>query len=110
MYIREAHALDDPRTKHPVDDPEKGGPGAVKQPKTEAERHETAAKCVKNLGLTMPTLVDEMSNTTNRAYRAHPDRFYVIGGSGRIVFAGERGPWGFDPEAVDAALEKTLGA
>jgi hypothetical protein len=64
-----------------------------------------ATKCIEGLGLTLPTLVDSMDDATSRAYGAWPDRFYVVGLDGRIAYAGEPGPRGFDVDAVQTALK-----
>ena len=108
VYIREAHPSEEtsgPRNRSQFGG---GGPGIVSQPTTIAQRHRAAQKCVSGLGLTLPTVVDDMSNSTNEAYGAHPDRLYVIGKDGKVAFQGEPGPWGFDPTALETALRKTL--
>ena len=45
-----------------------------------------------------------MDNTAARAYKAWPDRLYVIGLDGRIALAGARGPWGFKPALENARV------
>jgi hypothetical protein len=56
----------------------------------------------------MPVLVDEMDDAVSEAFAAWPERIYVVGGNGRIVFAGGPGPFEFDPEAAESALETLL--
>lgn len=73
------------------------------------ERDATAKKCVVKLGIHIPALVDDMHNTTERAYTAWPDRLYVIDREGRIAFKSEAGPFGFHPEAMAKALEPLVG-
>ena len=75
------------------------------QPKDEAARHAVATKCIAGLELTLPTVVDSMDDATSRAYGAWPDRFYVVGLDGKIAYAGQPGPWGFDVGAVETALK-----
>ena len=110
MYIREAHPADEPGNEPRSDrrPPHGGGRGAVDQPKDEAERHEVAAKAVKYLKLTLPTLVDTMDDQVSRDYGGWPDRMYIVGLDGTVAYAGGPGPRGFDPDAVEAALKTML--
>lgn len=85
-----------------------GGRGAVDDPKDDAERHEVAQKCIDALGLKLPTLVDGIDDAVSRAYGAWPDRMYIVGADGKIAYAGDPGPWGFDPDAVETALKGLL--
>ena len=57
----------------------------------------------------MPVLVDGMDNTVSIAFAAWPERIYVIGADGRIVYPGAPGPWGFDPDAARGSLEALRG-
>lgn len=63
-----------------------------------------AKLCVETLGLTMPTLVDELDDSVSRAYDAFPDRLFAIDRDGLVFYAGGPGPFGFDPAALRAAL------
>jgi hypothetical protein len=82
----------------------------VENPDTEEQRHAVAKLCVDDLGLTLPTVVDGMDNSTNLAYGAWPDRLYVIGADGRVAWQGEPGPRGFEPDSLEAALKATLAS
>jgi hypothetical protein len=111
VYIREAHPSDGPparRTPKPA--PGGGGHGALAQPKTDAERHAAAQRCVEGLELTVPTLVDGIEDGANLAYGAWPDRLFVVDLNGKVAFAGGPGPSGFDPEAWAAAIAKVVPA
>jgi hypothetical protein len=113
VYIREAHPSDGPPARSgrtPTPAPGGGGHGAVAQPTDEAARHEVATKCIANLELSLPTLVDSMDDKTSMSYAGWPDRFFVIDDAGKVAYAGERGPWGFKPEEVEAALKGLLDA
>jgi len=104
VYIREAHALD---SRSPL-----GGDGnpIVEDPVTMEERNEVAQVCLSKLALEpMPALVDNMDDTANTDYAAWPDRLYLVGRDGRIVFHGGRGPFGFKPDVLEAAILKELG-
>ena len=99
MYIREAHALD---SRSPA-----GGNGnpIVLDPRTKDERHEVAQVCMTKLELReLPALVDDLDDTVNKAYAAWPDRLYLIGKDGTVVYHGGRGPFGFAPDELEAAI------
>ena len=103
VYIREAHALDSPS---PL-----GGDGMpiVEDPVTLLERRAVASVCMTKLALEpMPALVDDMDDTANRAYDAYPDRLYLVGRDGRIAYRGGPGPFGFDPDELEAAIRTEL--
>jgi len=56
----------------------------------------------------LPALVDDMDDTANNAYAGWPDRLYLIGLDGKVVFHGGRGPFGFLPNELEAAIETEL--
>ncbi|MCZ2146850.1 MAG: hypothetical protein LC126_03635 [Bryobacterales bacterium] len=56
----------------------------------------------------MPALLDGIDNRTERAYTGWPDRLYVIGKQGRVVFKSAPGPYGFSPHEMEKALRKSL--
>ncbi len=103
VYIREAH-------------PEEGWvitmnreqDIAINDPTTNTERSEVAETCAIQLKIRMPVVVDEVDDEIARAYGALPDRLYLIGRGGRVAFQGEPGPFGFKPEAIEAAIETEL--
>ena len=104
VYIREAHALD---SASPL-----GGDGhpILEDPESLAERGEVARMCMTKLALEpMPSLVDDMEDTANRAYRAAPDRLYLIGKDGRVAMQGGPGPFGFNPDDLEDAIREELG-
>jgi hypothetical protein len=53
----------------------------------------------------MPVVVDDVNDNVASAYNALPDRLYLIGRGGRIVYQGVLGPWGCDPEGLRQAIE-----
>lgn len=67
-----------------------------------------AQACALDLGIELPTLIDDFSNTTETAYTAWPDRLYVIDRDGRIAHKSGPGPFGFVPAEVEAALARLL--
>ena len=104
VYIREAHALDSRSPlgggEHPI----------VEDPVTLDERNEVAKACMTKMALEpMPALVDNMDDAVSEAYAAWPDRMYLVGRDGQIVFHGGRGPFGFLPDELEEAILKELG-
>jgi hypothetical protein len=56
----------------------------------------------------MPVVVDEIDDAVASAYGALPDRLYLIGRGGRVAFQGDPGPFGFQPAALESAIESEL--
>lgn len=88
--------------------PQNQGKAEVADPKSLKERMEVAGACVKDLGITMPALVDDMADTANLAYAGWPERLYVIGKDGKIAYAGGMGPFKFNPKECEAFLKEHL--
>jgi len=80
----------------------------VYDPPTLDDRKRVAARCELGLKYRVPTLVDEMDDSVNKAYAAMPTRIYLVGIDGRVVYAGGPGPWGFKPRELKNAIEKLL--
>jgi hypothetical protein len=107
VYIQEAHASDVWQM-----------PSNIRQsvvfrlPRSFDERTGVATTCVTKLGIKIPALIDDMSDSTERAYTGWPDRIYLIDRGGRITFKTKPGPFGFDPSLLKAQLERltTAGA
>jgi hypothetical protein len=100
VYVREAHALDSawPMTNGPL----------VEDPVTDAEREQVASTCVDDLDLPMTAVIDRVDDKVNQAYGAWPDRLYLVGKDGKIVYAGAQGPSGFQPAEWEAAIRAEL--
>ena len=67
-----------------------------------------AQKCCASVELTIPQLVDDMSNTVAQAFNAMPDRLFVVGADGKIAYRGARGPRGFKVAELEETLKKLL--
>ena len=76
------------------------------QPKTLAQRLAIANDFVRRFNYRVPLAVDSMDNRAERLYSGWPERFYVLDETGRIVYKGEPGPFGYHPEQVEAWLAK----
>lgn len=75
-----------------------------------SERREVAGVCMAKLDLEpIPALVDDVGDQVNAAYGAWPDRLYLIGADGTIVYQGRPGPFGFRPDELEAAIRRELG-
>ena len=57
----------------------------------------------------MPMLIDDMKDSTAKNYGGYPDRLYLVGKDGKVVYQGGPGPRGFKPDELEAHLEKILG-
>jgi len=101
VYIREAH-------------PEDGWVIASNReenisfndPTSNDERTEAAASCALRLQIRMPVVVDDIDDKIASAYGALPDRLYLIGKGGKVVYQGGPGPWGFDSRKLAEAIDK----
>jgi hypothetical protein len=101
VYIEEAHPSDIWQMRSNVNE------GVVfRNPRSDAERYNVAESCVRKLGIRFPALIDGIDNTVERQYTGWPDRLYLVGRDGVVVFKSAAGPFGFHPEALAAALRR----
>ena len=98
IYIREAHPTDGWHM----------GDHDIRDPQTLEERREVAGQCETALRYGIRTYVDEMDDAVMKAYAAWPDRLYLVDLDGRVFYAGGRGPWGFKPGELKAAIDELL--
>jgi hypothetical protein len=103
VYIREAHP-----EEGWVVTPNREAGIRVNDPVSNEERVEVAASCALNLKIRIPVVVDDVDDAIASAYGALPDRLYLVGSDGCIAFQGDQGPWGFDPDALEKAIEKAI--
>jgi hypothetical protein len=75
------------------------------QPHTTEERVAIARDFAARYEYPIELAVDPIENPADALYAGWPERLYVIGADGAIRYKGEPGPFGFDPEAVDAWLD-----
>lgn len=105
VYIREAHP-----EEGWVVTPNRDDGIVVNDPTTDEERHDVAVACALRLEIRMPVVIDPIDDRLARAYGGLPDRLYLVGRGGRVAFQGERGPMGFRPDDLRAAIERELVA
>ena len=72
------------------------------QPHTLEDRHAVARDFVDRFKYGIRMLVDRMDNRADELYAAWPERIYVVDEKGVVAFKGGMGPFGFDPEALEA--------
>jgi hypothetical protein len=103
VYIQEAHPTDGWQMPSNIRDHV-----LVASTKTLEQRDEAAHTCVVKLGIEIPALVDDVQDTTERAYTGWPDRLYVVDRNGRIAYKSKAGPFGFHPEEVAKVLPQLV--
>ena len=77
-------------------------------PKDEVERAFVAGACVRKLGIKFSALVDAFDNRVESAYTGWPDRLYLIGQGGRVLYKSKPGPFGFHPQDLELAIKTSL--
>jgi hypothetical protein len=78
-------------------------------PRSEDERFSVAGSCVRRLGIKFPALVDGFDNRVEAAYTGWPDRLYLIGAGGRVLYKSRPGPFGFHPQDLATAIKSSVG-
>jgi len=101
VYIEEAHAVDAWQDNDNIK-----ANIFLHRTRTLNERCSAAGTCLTKLGIEFPALVDDLSNSTERAYTAWPDRLYVVDRDGRVAYKSKPGPYGFKPAEISQTLER----
>lgn len=103
VYIKEIHSTDGWQVDENVVD------GVlVRQHQSFEERVEVGQTCMVKMALEMPAVVDEMDDAVAAAYAAMPERLYLIGPDGLIVYQGGMGPMFFRPAEWEEAIKKLV--
>jgi len=102
VYISEAHPSDVWQMESNIKDKV-----VFASPRNEDERASVAGTCVRKLGIEVPALLDEFGNSAEGAYTAWPDRLYLIDRNGRVAYKSKPGPFGFKPNELKAAIQKS---
>ncbi len=103
VYIQEAHASD--MWQMAVNETQNV---VFASPKNMNDRTQVAESCVRKLNIQIPALLDNFNDSTEAAYTGWPDRLYVIGRDGKVVYKSKPGPFGFHPEDMKAALVRSI--
>jgi Iodothyronine deiodinase len=101
VYILEAHPTDVWQMQSNIKDNV-----LFATPKNDEEREYVAGACVRKLGIKFPAVIDGIENTTEKAYTGWPDRLYLIGSDGKVLFKSKPGPFGFHPADLEVAIKK----
>jgi type I thyroxine 5'-deiodinase len=72
------------------------------QPVTLADRVAIAHNFVDAFGYSVPMYVDDVTNAADELYAGWPERLYVIDEQGKIAYKGKTGPFGYEPDEVEA--------
>ena len=101
VYIKEAHPTDGRVSQANVREKI-----LIKQPTSLTQREDVATKMCSILKIKLPPLVDTIDDKTNNAYSASPDRLYLVGVDGKVVYKGDKGPRGFDAKELEREIAK----
>ena len=103
IYIREAHPANGWQVPNNLIEDV-----IFEEPTTDEERTEVASACQIALDIEMPMLVDRIDNDVEEKYVGLPMRQFLIDAEGRVVYAGDKGPFGWNDEAFEEALQELL--
>ena len=74
------------------------------QPKTFEQRKELSKVLVERLQYRMPVAIDTIDGRAEKTFAAWPERIYILGPGGKVLYKGGMGPFGFDPNDAEKAL------
>ena len=104
VYVQEAHPTDGRQTDSNIAE------GILfRQHQSYEERDQVAQTCSLDLHMTLPILVEEMDNAIDEVYGAAPERLYLIGSDGRVVYHGGAGPHFFDLDEWEEVIYACVG-
>ena len=103
VYVREAHPEDGWVITTNRDDHIE-----ILDPMSPSERVDVATTCALRLAIQMPVVIDSMDDIVCRAYGGYPDRLALIGKGGLLRYLSDEGPFGFQPDELEAAIVAEL--
>ena len=103
MYIAEAHPDDEWQM-----DSNRKDQVVINQPRHLQERQDAAKILVDRLKYRMPVAIDAMDNRADQAFAAWPERIYILGSGGRVLYKGGMGPFGFLTDEAAQKLSEVL--
>ena len=99
VYISEAHPDDEWQMESNKKD------GFVHtQPRTLEDRQKLAGILVDRLKYRLPVVLDPLDGPAEKAFAAWPERIYILGRGGEVVYKGGMGPFEFKPEEAEQRL------
>ena len=105
VYISEAHPDDEWRL-----DTNREESFVFNQPRVFDERKALAKVLVDRLKYRLPVAIDTLDNRTEKAFAAWPERIYILGAEGKVLYRGGMGPFGFHPDEAEKALATIVPA
>ena len=99
IYIREAHPEDEWQMESNLTEEV-----CYLQPRSQEDRVRIASDFARRFHYPIPLAIDTMADTANRVYAGWPERLFIIGEDGRILYQGGMGPFNYKPEEVRAWL------
>jgi len=99
VYISEAHPDDEWQMESNRKDQ-----FVFKQPQQFEQRKDLAKILVDRLKYRLPLAIDTMDKRTETAFAAWPERIYILGAGGKVLYKGKVGPFGFHPDEAEKAL------
>ena len=78
------------------------------QPRVVAERRAAVRILVERLKYRLPVAIDAMDNRADQGFAAWPERIYIVGPDGRVLYKGGMGPFEFLPEEAGEKLAELL--
>jgi hypothetical protein len=79
-------------------------------PQTMDERAAIARACLLRFNFSFPMVLDEIDDEVDDRYQAMPERLYVLDADGRVTWKSGLGPWQFDVDGFERALEAVTSA
>ena len=110
VYTAEAHPEDDWKLRHQYENDAEytnDNEFCFYYAKNIDDRKKMAQWMIDKKHFKMDVVLDSMEDNLLKAYNSWPIRLYIIN-EGKIVFCGEQGPFGYNPNGVDKTLEKLL--
>ncbi len=104
VYIREAHPSDGWQVPNNLIEDI-----IVPEHTSDDARTHVASACQIALDIHMPMLVDSLDNSVEEKYIGLPMRLFLIDGDGRIAYAGDKGPFGWDDAGFEEAIKEQIG-
>ena len=103
IYIQEAHPTDGWQVESNLQEDI-----LYRQHQSFEEREGAAQACSIGLHISIPVLVEDMENAVDEAYGAAPERLYLIGADGKVVYHGGAGPHFFDVDEWQQAIAASV--
>lgn len=105
VYVREAHPTDGWQVDANVQDEV-----YYRQHQSFDEREQVAQACSLGLDISLPMLIEEMDDRVDDAFGAAPERLYLVDTQGRVAYHGGAGPFFFNLDEWEQAIQACVEA